>query len=63
MIKPAAARVDLGLILPEGTACTDRLESAATFNALSPTGFGWQPPLKSTTSCAPGCAPPTTPPD
>jgi hypothetical protein len=34
MIKPAAARVDLGLILPEGTACTDRLESAATFNAL-----------------------------
>jgi hypothetical protein len=33
MIKPAAKHVDLGLILP-GTAVTDRLESAATFNAL-----------------------------
>jgi hypothetical protein len=33
MIKPAAKHVDLGLILP-GRAVTDRLESAATFNAL-----------------------------
>jgi len=33
MIKPAARHVDLGLILP-ATPVTDRLESAATFNAL-----------------------------
>jgi len=33
MIKPAASHVDLGLILPD-RAATDRLESAATFNAL-----------------------------
>jgi hypothetical protein len=33
MIKPAAGHVDLGLILPD-RAATDRLESAATFNAL-----------------------------
>jgi hypothetical protein len=33
MIKPAAKHVDLGLILP-GEPVTDRLESAATFNAL-----------------------------
>lgn len=33
MIKPAAKHVDLGLILP-GTAVSERLESAATFNAL-----------------------------
>ena len=33
MLKPAARHVDLGLVLP-GAAVTDRLESAATFNAL-----------------------------
>jgi len=33
MIKPAAGHVDLGLIL-EDAATTERLESAATFNAL-----------------------------
>ena len=33
MIKPAARHVDLGLILP-ATPVSDRLESAATFNAL-----------------------------
>ncbi len=33
MIKPAAKHIDLGLVLP-GEAVTDRLESAATFNAL-----------------------------
>ena len=33
MIKPAAKHVDLGLILP-GRAVGERLESAATFNAL-----------------------------
>jgi hypothetical protein len=33
MIKPAARHVDLGLIRP-GVTTTDRLESAATFNAL-----------------------------
>jgi len=33
MIKPAAKHVDLGLILP-GAPVTERLESAATFNAL-----------------------------
>ncbi len=33
MIKPAAKHVDLGLILP-GRPVSDRLESAATFNAL-----------------------------
>jgi predicted transport protein len=33
MVKPAAKHLDLGLVLP-GTATTDRLESAATFNAL-----------------------------
>jgi len=33
MIKPAAKHVDLGLILP-GEPVTERLESAATFNAL-----------------------------
>jgi uncharacterized protein DUF5655/uncharacterized protein DUF4287 len=33
MIRPAAKHVDLGLILP-GEPVTDRLESAATFNAL-----------------------------
>ena len=33
MIKPAAAHIDVGLILPD-RAVTDRLESAATFNAL-----------------------------
>jgi len=33
MIKPAAKHVDLGLVLP-GEPVTDRLESAATFNAL-----------------------------
>jgi hypothetical protein len=33
MIKPAAKHIDLGLILP-GSAVTERLESAATFNAL-----------------------------
>jgi hypothetical protein len=33
MIKPASAHVDVGLILPD-RAATDRLESAATFNAL-----------------------------
>ena len=33
MIKPAAKHVDVGLILP-GRTVTDRLESAATFNAL-----------------------------
>jgi len=33
MIKPAAKHVDLALVLP-GTPVTDRLESAATFNAL-----------------------------
>jgi hypothetical protein len=33
MIKPAAQHIDLGLILP-GTAVSERLESAATFNAL-----------------------------
>ena len=35
MIQPSAAsRIDLGLILPAGTAATGRLESAATFNPL-----------------------------
>ena len=33
MLKPAARHVDLGLVLP-GVETTDRLESAATFNAL-----------------------------
>jgi hypothetical protein len=33
MIKPAAKHIDLGLILP-GALVTERLESAATFNAL-----------------------------
>jgi hypothetical protein len=33
MLKPAAKRLDLGLILP-GEPVTERLESAATFNAL-----------------------------
>jgi uncharacterized protein DUF4287/uncharacterized protein DUF5655 len=33
MLKPAARHVDLGLILP-GQPVTERLESAATFNAL-----------------------------
>jgi hypothetical protein len=33
MIRPAAKHVDLGLVLPEAPV-TDRLESAATFNAL-----------------------------
>jgi len=33
MLKPAARHVDLGLVLPDA-AMTDRLESAATFNAL-----------------------------
>lgn len=33
LIRPAARHVDLGLILP-GTTVTERLESAATFNAL-----------------------------
>ena len=33
MVKPAAKHVDLGLILP-GEPVTERLESAATFNAL-----------------------------
>jgi hypothetical protein len=33
MIKPGARHVDLGLVLP-GLAVTDRLGSAATFNAL-----------------------------
>jgi len=33
MIKPAAKHVDLALVLP-GQPVTDRLESAATFNAL-----------------------------
>ena len=33
MLKPAAKHVDLGLILP-GAQVTERLESAATFNAL-----------------------------
>ena len=33
MIKPASRQVDLGLVLP-GEPVTDRLESAATFNAL-----------------------------
>jgi len=33
MIKPAARHVDLALVLP-GEPVTDRLESAATFNAL-----------------------------
>jgi len=33
MLKPAANHVDLGLILP-GVAAGERLESAATFNAL-----------------------------
>ena len=33
MVKPAAKHVDLGLILP-GVDVTDRLESAASFNAL-----------------------------
>ena len=33
MVKPAARHVDLGLILP-GEPVSDRLESAATFNAL-----------------------------
>ena len=33
MIQPAAHHINLGLVLP-GTAPTDRLESAATFNAL-----------------------------
>src|SRR4051794_38743991 len=33
MIRPAAQHVDLGLILP-GEEVTERLESAATFNAL-----------------------------
>jgi hypothetical protein len=33
MIKPAAKHIDLGLILP-GAPVTERLESAATFNAL-----------------------------
>jgi predicted transport protein len=33
MIRPAAKHVDLGLVLP-GEPMTDRLESAATFNAL-----------------------------
>jgi len=33
MVKPAARHVDLGLVLP-GVPVTDRLESAATFNAL-----------------------------
>jgi len=33
MIRPAAKHVDLGLVLP-GEPVTDRLESAATFNAL-----------------------------
>jgi hypothetical protein len=35
MIQPTTTgRIDVGLILPAGTACTDRLESAAGFNAL-----------------------------
>ena len=35
MLQPSTTgRLDLGLILPDGTACTDRLEPAATFNAL-----------------------------
>ncbi len=33
MIKPAARHIDLGLVLP-GAAVTQRLESAATFDAL-----------------------------
>jgi len=33
MIRPAAKHVDVGLVLP-GAPVTDRLESAATFNAL-----------------------------
>lgn len=33
MVKPAAKHVDLGLVLP-GVAAGERLESAATFNAL-----------------------------
>jgi hypothetical protein len=33
MVQPATTHVDLGLVLP-GHATTDRLESAATFNAL-----------------------------
>jgi len=33
MLKPAAKHIDVGLILP-GRPVTDRLESAATFNAL-----------------------------
>ncbi len=33
MIQPAAARVDVGLIL-KGVAVSERLESAASFNAL-----------------------------
>jgi hypothetical protein len=33
MIKPAAKHVDLGLVLPAAPV-TERLESAATFNAL-----------------------------
>ncbi len=33
MIRPAAKHVDLGLVLPD-VPVTDRLESAATFNAL-----------------------------
>ncbi len=35
MFQPTAAgRIDVGLIMPPGTAVTDRLESAAKFNAL-----------------------------
>jgi hypothetical protein len=35
MIQPSTTgRIDLGLIMPAGTTVTDRLESAATFNAL-----------------------------
>jgi hypothetical protein len=33
MVKPAAKHVDLGLILPNEPV-TERMESAATFNAL-----------------------------
>jgi hypothetical protein len=33
MVKPASTHIDVGLILP-GRPVTDRLESAATFNAL-----------------------------
>jgi hypothetical protein len=35
MVQPTAAgRIDVGLVMPAGTAVTDRLESAAKFNAL-----------------------------